>query len=491
MKLSGLILSLFIFLAPISQAQWSPLRRISTAGGGYNPDIIANGDTLHAVYEGLASFGRTVVWHVRSLDGGRTWSTPQIITDTANTNSIDFPKVAIYQNKVAIFWKQNFIRGYIRDNIGFRLSIDGGIRWANCRYILNPNAEFLEYYDIAVSDSIINAVYAHQEETYYYHFTYIRSTDFGSTWSSPQEIFQSEDAGTLAAASYGDRVNVVWTGNFDYNRHWEVYQFRSTDGGISWSGNDTITAPSDNISSIFPKLAVDETGKLYLAWNDLRYSPNFGAGDIFLESSADGGIIWSSPQEVTFTHFVWEPTILAFSDSIFIAWQDDRNHYPSVYTIYSSDSGASWSDEELMDYDCEEPSLAYSNGKARLVINDGRTEPDTDVCCGAYYAEFPYNPDGIIDNNSNALPLGIGLSAYPNPFNSSVLINYSNPNKGGDIAIYNIQGQLIRTFNLTGKEGKIIWDATDASGNTVSSGVYFAKAANKANSAYIKLIYLK
>jgi flagellar hook assembly protein FlgD len=74
-----------------------------------------------------------------------------------------------------------------------------------------------------------------------------------------------------------------------------------------------------------------------------------------------------------------------------------------------------------------------------------------------------------------------------------VILTIQNP-KGGDveIGIYDLLGKKVREFTLSGaKEGKIKWDATDASGNTVSSGVYFAKATNNANSAHIKLIYLK
>jgi flagellar hook assembly protein FlgD len=97
------------------------------------------------------------------------------------------------------------------------------------------------------------------------------------------------------------------------------------------------------------------------------------------------------------------------------------------------------------------------------------------------------------------MSFGIKLTAYPNPFNSSILFCYSLQNaEGGDLGIYTIQGQLLKTYDIKGKEGKIEWDARDAEGNKVSSGIYFAKArfGSKATSASqesqaIKLIYLK
>jgi flagellar hook assembly protein FlgD len=90
------------------------------------------------------------------------------------------------------------------------------------------------------------------------------------------------------------------------------------------------------------------------------------------------------------------------------------------------------------------------------------------------------------------VPKGISLSSYPNPFNSSVVIDYSfGQEEGGELEIYNIQGQLARTFNLSGKEAQIKWDASDAMGNKICSGIYFAKASASQSSKTIKLLLLK
>jgi len=87
------------------------------------------------------------------------------------------------------------------------------------------------------------------------------------------------------------------------------------------------------------------------------------------------------------------------------------------------------------------------------------------------------------------------LYVYPNPFNSSITIIISNW-KGGEarIGIYDITGKLVREFRRIGTKGgdaKIVWDATDASGKKVSSGLYFAVASNGTRSACAKLLYLK
>ncbi|MDZ4181260.1 MAG: FlgD immunoglobulin-like domain containing protein [Candidatus Cloacimonadaceae bacterium] len=68
------------------------------------------------------------------------------------------------------------------------------------------------------------------------------------------------------------------------------------------------------------------------------------------------------------------------------------------------------------------------------------------------------------------------MSAYPNPFNPSTNIRYSLKEAGKvSIEIYNVKGQLIRTYeNNHSAPGyyQIMWDGRDASGRAVSSGLY-------------------
>ena len=66
---------------------------------------------------------------------------------------------------------------------------------------------------------------------------------------------------------------------------------------------------------------------------------------------------------------------------------------------------------------------------------------------------------------------------YPNPFNAGTTISFNVPEDGGSVAleVYNIQGQLVKTLvdrHLAAGPHEFTWDATDAHGNPVASGVY-------------------
>jgi len=78
---------------------------------------------------------------------------------------------------------------------------------------------------------------------------------------------------------------------------------------------------------------------------------------------------------------------------------------------------------------------------------------------------------------------------YPNPFNPETVIELAMPVASNwNIAIYNVQGQLVKTFAGYSEAGvvQVVWDATDA-----ASGMYFYKATTDQFSATKKMVLLK
>lgn len=89
----------------------------------------------------------------------------------------------------------------------------------------------------------------------------------------------------------------------------------------------------------------------------------------------------------------------------------------------------------------------------------------------------------------NLIPSAFSLSAYPNPFNSQTVIELGgDPKSINSLSIYNISGQLVRTLS---PYNKIIWDGHDNSGNTLTSGIYFVKAAGPDRYQTLKITLLR
>jgi len=98
---------------------------------------------------------------------------------------------------------------------------------------------------------------------------------------------------------------------------------------------------------------------------------------------------------------------------------------------------------------------------------------------------------------TNDLPVLITelLSNYPNPFNPVTNIAYS-VKEAGDVTleVYNIKGQLVTILVNEVKETgnyTTIWNGTDNSNKSVSSGVYFYKMKSGKYTATKKMILMK
>jgi hypothetical protein len=178
----------------------------------------------------------------------------------------------------------------------------------------------------------------------------------------------------------------------------------------------------------------------------------------------------------------------AFAIPIYSPWID------SVYLVnltHNHDSLNVWFDTqaiedgpgELEDYNGNiaigwwklNPRCVYGGG-TNYVLDNWKIEIYGELQSGAEEGEKP-------------LEFGIN-SAYPNPFNSQTLINYSLPEETHiTITIYNINGQKLETI-IDGEkppgEHRIRWDAS-----AYPSGVYFARLKSGDRTENIKMVLLK
>jgi hypothetical protein len=91
---------------------------------------------------------------------------------------------------------------------------------------------------------------------------------------------------------------------------------------------------------------------------------------------------------------------------------------------------------------------------------------------GCYECQIVEIDEFVIQNSK------LKIQNYPNPFNPSTTIFFSTneDTENAEISIYNIKGQLVRSFKIQNSKFKIsqvVWDGNDENGKRVSSGVYF------------------
>ena len=86
----------------------------------------------------------------------------------------------------------------------------------------------------------------------------------------------------------------------------------------------------------------------------------------------------------------------------------------------------------------------------------------------------------------------IKIHNYPNPFNSSTIINFKlkNNSSQNNLAIYNLKGELIEELysgSLTKGEHNFNWQTK----SNLATGVYIVKLQTESSSYTRKLLYAK
>ena len=93
------------------------------------------------------------------------------------------------------------------------------------------------------------------------------------------------------------------------------------------------------------------------------------------------------------------------------------------------------------------------------------------------------------------LPAAFSLADnFPNPFNPATTIQYALPQAADvELTVYNVVGQVVRTLvaeHQSAGRYTVEWDATDASGHSLSAGLYFYRLQAGGEFAEVKKMLL-
>jgi len=173
--------------------------------------------------------------------------------------------------------------------------------------------------------------------------------------------------------------------------------------------------------------------------------------------------------EIPFTYsgYFHDPPLNAgyeiFPDHIHLYWEEP-NPYVEEYHIYVDGVLYTTTDLFFDIYDLT-PGQEYEIGLTALYIDGIESDPIT--------FNILFVGSGDILNLETKL-----IGNHPNPFNPSTTISFSlNPedSQNAKLEIYNLKGQRIKQFSIFNAQSSVIWDGTDETDKSVSSGVYFYK----------------
>jgi hypothetical protein len=307
---------------------------------------------------------------------------------------------------------------------------------------------------------------------------------------------------TLEAVSSGyvTRTEQVTIGaspqtvNFSLSGAVEMVLFASDfeSGMAGWTGDWGLADPAEGHNS--SNSANDTPGDHY---------PNYATKLMTMAASVDLSVAMSG--EVSFwskwdIEITWDAAFFEVSTNGGGDWTPVATQHTESASGWGGQtpSGAPCFDGEQANWVKSTVDLAPYLGNAEVLFRFRLSSDSSQYGAGFFVDDFvleAVTEEDPVAPVPGAQVLVATLNAYPNPFNPQTSVKFVNPRSGGvNLAIYDVQGRLVRTLvseSLEAGEHSRIWDGRGDDGQQAASGVYFARMVAGADVAKAKLMLVK
>jgi len=453
-----------------------------TLGGDYiAPRIVVSDSILHVFGEGLFE-----PHHYVSYNEGDSWEFFANYNDTTFNIRPGIINAFCDNNRLYTVWMGR--RGNENTFVYFRASSDYGVTWPITAEIIERPYHWRPARFGNISGCKDTVFVSFEEDS----IAFWRSYDMGVNWDDLGYIADGFGLGYPPSICYSAGIiNIVY--NWHYLGVTDVYYIKSHDHGETWS-DPVFIGFFDNYQGQWPEVAADSMGNIAVSWMDYTGSPYTWQGGIWVRVSHDSGTTWNPAVRMD-TDYRGDVATHVIIDGSYVGvvWRsirsDDENglHYRESW-----DGGVTWGEDQLLDPgQCYMPRLVKRSDVVQLCWPETEWIPHLNDWRNIIkYMRNDHLSDIETWQAELIVPEGLYLYSFPNPFNSIATLILSTE-KGGDadIKIYDLTGALVK--NISAKEGKAIWDATNNSGRSVSSGIYFARVETPQKAINHKLILLK
>ncbi len=420
--------------------------------------VLARSDTAGEAYHTSASSGP--VWLCDGGEGIKGYSADPLGLDPLNNQARSL-NINSGTDPVA----RAALTADFTDSVAFQLSVDGGVTWTPClpdgswTGFANPGADFRWRATL------------HQTGPYPGPILHQVSLEYEWLLNSAEILGVSDIPG-----DEGGQVRVTWAAS-RYDTVGAAYQvneyslYRRFPPGKAYppgSWDYLATVPADGeqeYALVAPTLA--DSSSAGTAWTAFFVRARTANAAVFFDSPVDSGYsvnnlrpapptgFWAAPAAGGGHDLGWHPSPLSnFSHFALYRAADPATPIQpgtllavSLQTAYSDPTPGTWY------YD--------------LTVVDTEGRESDPVSAGDPSAAPP-------------IPFDLDLAGHPNPFNSRVTLTFSTPYEGADILVdvFDTRGRAVRTLRkgpAPAGGGTVIWDARDAGGRPVPSGLYLCR----------------
>jgi hypothetical protein len=335
---------------------------------------IALAITMLVLFGGIFDF---IITFQSNVIGDPPFSDNKKVNDDVGTTQYN-PSIGVdSMGNIFVVWEDN------RDgdwNIYFANSSDGGETWTNNK--INSSSGNQSNPSLVVDSFNILYVVWEDDRNGDWDIYSANSTDGGKTWTYPNVKVNDDSVAwqinpSIAVDNSGN-LYVTW--DDDRNGDPDIYFSKSTDKGASWTVDKKVSTDTLGASQSNPTIAIDSSANIYIGWQDERNS--ILNSDIFFANSTDGGLTWTDPNKKVNTDATTKtqryPSIAAgVPGSVYLVWEDYRGADADIYFAKSTNYGITWTDPNVGVNDTSPghqfyPAIAEENGIISVVWEDLR-----------------------------------------------------------------------------------------------------------------------
>ncbi len=331
------------------------------AYNGYQPSLaVGRSGTVYLAFG--ASGGSTTgadIFFAKSLDAGRTWSTPSRVNNDVGGATQQEPSLTLdSSDNIYIAW--NDARGGTPD-IYFAKSTDGGLSFSANVRVNDVTTGAQTEPDVAVDSlGIIHAIWTDGRNTAANgnDIFYANSTDGGASFNPSRRVNNdattAEQAHPAIAVGPDRSVYAVWDDPRNLARGRDIYFSKSTDSGNTWSANIIVNDDVGSTSQDTPDIVVNPSGTIFVAWSDSRTANT--APDVDASRSTNGGASFAANVKVNDdagATYQGSVALAAGPTKVQAIWTDTRTWGSTGSDIYTSSTtdGITWAANQRVNDD--------------------------------------------------------------------------------------------------------------------------------------------
>jgi len=258
--------------------------KLDGGNGAFHPEKLKFGEDglIYAAWHD-ERVGQYRVYFNKSKDYGRTWLKEDIQMNKVDGNVYE-PFISSYKNHVWFGWL--YQEGTVR-MIRFRHSEDNGDTWSDEAAIPVQGKIFSPLF--ISNDKIFAVIYCVADEG----IKLSVSKDNGATWEAPIVLPGTEETGSSGFKTIENKKGdlcVMWPGPQRLQgKKADIYVSCSNDSGLSWNKTVRLDTNTPMLThSLAPEMAMDESGRVVVVWQDTRDIRTH----IYMNYSLDGGKSW-------------------------------------------------------------------------------------------------------------------------------------------------------------------------------------------------------